>query len=72
MSTPNPVPPPPPSPPGLAPSGSTNGTAVAGSVAAIIMYILSRYGITFPAGLESEIAILVAALGGYIPKSGRK
>lgn len=56
----------------LAPSGSTNATLLAGAVAAILMAILEKFGITFRAGFESAIAVLLAAAAGYLPKSGRR
>jgi hypothetical protein len=56
----------------MTPSNSTNGTAVAGALAAILMAILGKYNITFPAGIESAIAVVFATLGGYLPASGRK
>ncbi len=64
--------PPPPDKPGFTPSNSTTATALGGTVASLIMMILGHNGVTFPAGMESEIAILAAAIIGYIPSSGRK
>lgn len=65
MNSPQPV------PPNLTPSGSTNMTVVGGSIASIIVWLLSLKGVFLPAGLEAAVATLVAALAGYIPKSGR-
>ncbi len=58
--------------PSLLPSNSTNGTMIGGAVATLIMYGLSMKGITFPAGVESAIAVLISALAGYLPRSGRR
>jgi hypothetical protein len=69
MSTPNPVPPP---PPGVVPSSSTTATAIGGAVASLSIMALARKGITFPAGAESALAVLVATVAGYLPSSGRK
>lgn len=57
--------------PGLNPSNSTSATALSGSVMVVLMYFLSVKGITFPAGVESAISIIVCTVIGYIPKSGR-
>lgn len=67
MNSPNPVP-----APGATPSASTVGSGVGGAVAALIIFILGRYNITFPAGAEAAIAVLVGTLAGYLPASGRK
>lgn len=56
---------------GLAPSASTNASAVAAFLAATLMIILERYGIHAPAGYEALLGGAIATLGGYIPKSGR-
>ena len=85
MSTPNPTPskpvaslnPPPASPPivdppGMMPSNSTNASLIGGAVATLLMYILGQKGITFPAGAEAALAVLVTAVAGYFPKSGRQ
>jgi hypothetical protein len=69
MSSPNPVPP---QPPGLTPSSSTNASALGGAIAALIIFILGAKGITFPAGAEAAIAVIVTTIAGYIPKSGRQ
>jgi hypothetical protein len=70
---PDPLPSPPvPGTPGLAPSNSTNATAAAGALATLVIYVASLKGITFPAGIESALAVVFATLGGYLPKSGRK
>jgi hypothetical protein len=69
MNTPTPVPPP---PPGLTPSSSTNTSALGGAIAALIIFILGAKGITFPAGAEAAIAVIVTTIAGYIPKSGRQ
>lgn len=69
MSTPNPVPTP---PPGALPSSSTTATAIGGAVASLAIMILGMKGVTFPAGAESAIAVLVATVAGYLPSSGRK
>lgn len=58
--------------PGLMPSGSTNASVLGGSLATLIIYILGYKGITFPAGAEAALAVLVTSLAGYIPKSGRQ
>jgi hypothetical protein len=58
--------------PGLTPSNSTNATAVGGALATLIIYGLSLKGITFPPGAEAAVAVLVAAIAGYLPQSGRK
>jgi hypothetical protein len=58
--------------PGMTPSGSTTGSGIGGAVAAVVIFILGRYNITFPAGMEAAIAVLVSTLIGYIPASGRK
>ena len=70
MSTENPTPNGPPS--GFTPSASTGASGIGASVAAIVIYLLSLKGITFPAGLEAAIAGLFTTLAGYIPKSGRQ
>ena len=57
---------------GLAPSGSTNATGIAGAITSLLIYGLSLKGINFPAGMEAAIAVLVATLVGYLPASGRK
>jgi hypothetical protein len=65
-STPNTVP-----NPGLTPSASTVGTGVAGSIAFLIIVMLGQFHVILPIGAEAAITALIAALGGYIPKSGR-
>jgi hypothetical protein len=55
----------------MTPSGSTTGSALGGALSAVIIYILGRYGITFPAGIEAAIAAIVATVIGYLPASGR-
>ena len=79
MSTPNPIPPAapivtPPVPPkaGLMPSDSTSLSGLGGAVAVIIIAALGAKGITFPAGMEAAIAVIVSTLLGYLPPSGRK
>jgi len=67
--TPNPAPS---QSPGLMPSGSTNASVLGGSIATFIIYILGAKGITFPAGAEAALAVIVTAIAGYIPKSGRQ
>ena len=72
---PRPVEPPaqtPPPPPGAMPSDSTSMSAVGGAIATVIMAVLGSKGITFPAGMEAGIAVIVATLLGYLPPSGRK
>ena len=66
MNAPNPV------PTGVVPSNSTTASAAGGSLAAIIIYILSFKGITFPAGMEAALAVVISTLAGYLPASGRK
>lgn len=67
----DPTPPPTVQLPNLLPSASTNATMIGGAAATLIIYILGAYGVTMPAGAESAVAVIVAALAGYIPKSGR-
>ena len=69
MNSPNPVPPP---TPGATPSNSTNATAIGGAVASLVIMVLGMKGITFPAGGEAALAVLVATVAGYLPASGRK
>jgi hypothetical protein len=57
--------------PGLAPSASTTYTALSGAVVALIMYGASLKGVTFPAGIESAMTVVVCSLIGYLPRSGR-
>lgn len=74
MTDPNTQSPPPPPTvqlPSLVPSASTNATVLGGAIATLIIYYLGTRGMTLPAGAESAIAVIVAALAGYIPKSGR-
>lgn len=68
MNSPDPVP----NKPGLQPSSSTTATACAGAMATIVVYLVSLKGVTFPAGIESAIAVVFATVGGYLPASGRK
>jgi hypothetical protein len=66
---------PPPQPvtgPGIMPSASTSASALGGAIAAMIIFILGAKGITFPAGAEAALAVIVTTLAGYIPKSGRQ
>lgn len=76
MNSPNPVPPtgmqPIPPPPGPAPTASTSAGGIAGSAAALIIMFLGMRGITFPAGAEAEIAVLIGFIASYLPASGRK
>jgi len=82
MSTPTPVPPTPAAPPvavqppapsaGALPNASTVATGTAGAVAALTIMVLAKYGITFPAGAEALLAVVVASIASYIPSSGRK
>lgn len=58
--------------PGLAPSNSTSASVVGGALATLVIYVLSFKGITLPAGAESAVAVLITALAGYLPKSGRR
>ncbi len=69
---PEPTAPVPSSPPGLTPSNSTNATAIGGALSALVIYCLSLKGITFPAGLESAVAVICATIAGYLPNSGRR
>ncbi len=71
MNSPNPVPQPQPAP-GLTPSSSTNASLLGGAIATLIIFALGAKGITFPAGAEAALAVVVTALAGYIPKSGRQ
>ena len=64
--------PPPSEPPGALPSNSTNATALGGAIATLVIGYLGTRGITFPAGYEAALAVVVATLAGYLPKSGRR
>lgn len=55
----------------LIPSGSTAATAGGAFIAATAMLILERYNIHAPAGYEALLGGFIAALAGYIPRSGR-
>jgi hypothetical protein len=69
VSTPmQPIPP----PPGASPSNSTTLTAMGGALAAVTMAILGANHVTFPAGIESALAVIFATICGYFPASGRK
>jgi hypothetical protein len=74
MSTPDPTPQPAPAaqPSGFTPSASTGASGVGASLAAVVIYLLSLKGITFPAGMEALIAGLFTAFAGYLPRSGRQ
>lgn len=72
MSSPNPIPPAPPPPPGPVPTASTSASGIAGAAAALLIMILGMKGITFPAGAEALIAVVISFIAGYIPASGRK
>lgn len=68
----DPVPVNPPAPPSAIPSGSTMGSALGGAIATVAMAILGANHITFPAGVESALAVIFTVLCGYLPASGRK
>jgi hypothetical protein len=70
MSTPDPTPAPQPS--GLTPSASTGASGIGASIAAVVIYLLSLKGITFPAGMEALIAGIFTTVAGYLPNSGRQ
>jgi hypothetical protein len=72
MSTSNPTPAPIDQPSGFTPSASTGASGIGASVAAIVIYLLSLKGITFPAGLEAAIAGVFTTVAGYLPRSGRQ
>jgi len=57
---------------GYVPSNSTVATAFGGAVATVVIAVLGQYKIFFPAGVESAIAVIVATVVGYLPKSGRR
>lgn len=61
-----------PDPPGLAPSNSTNVSAIAAFLSAAIVWSLGQKKIFFPAGFEGLLCGFIAALAGYLPRSGRK
>lgn len=69
MNSPNPMPEPVPSP--IVPSGSTVGTFLGGSAAALLIYILGLFHVYLPAGAEAQIAVMIATFVGMFPKSGR-
>ena len=71
MSTPDPTPPAAPQS-GFTPSASTGASGIGASIAAVVIYLLSLKGITFPAGAEALIAGLFTTLAGYLPNSGRQ
>ncbi len=56
----------------LVPSGSTISSGVGGAVAVIIVAVFHVFGINFPAGVEASIAVVITAIAGYIPPSGRR
>lgn len=56
----------------LAPSGSTNASAIAAFFAAFIMWYLGRRNIFFPAGFEALLGGFLAAIAGYLPRAGRR
>lgn len=66
-----PVLPDPPSP-GAMPTASTGAGGVAGAAAALIIMFLGQKGITFPAGAEALLAVVVSFIASYLPSSGRK
>lgn len=68
--TPEPVLPPPVA--GAAPSTSTSASGIGAIVAALMFALLDKYGIHLDAGTEALVGGLMAALAGYLPKSGRK
>lgn len=57
---------------GLAPSNSTNATAIGAFIAATVVWGLGQKQIFFPAGYEALLGGFVATLLGYLPKSGRR
>jgi hypothetical protein len=57
---------------GLVPSGSTSGSMLAGAIATLVVVGFHMKGIDFPAGVEAALAVIFTALGGYLPKSGRR
>jgi len=61
-----------PAPPGASPSNSTSLTALGGALACVVMAVLGANHITFPAGVESALAVIFATICGYFPASGRK
>lgn len=71
MNIPTPMQPVPP-PPGPTPSNSTSLTALGGAIACVTMSVLGANHVTFPAGVESALAVIFATLCGYLPASGRK
>lgn len=56
----------------LVPSNSTSGSALAAFLAAFIMWYLGRRNIFFPAGFEALLGGALAAVAGYLPRSGRR
>ena len=56
----------------LTPSNSTNASTIAAFVAAAIIWALGQKKIFFPAGFEALMAGALAALAGYLPRSGRR
>lgn len=56
----------------LVPSGSTQGSILAGALATVTMAILGKFHITFDAGVESALVVIFTVLGGYLPPSGRR
>lgn len=56
----------------LAPSSSTNASGIAAFLAAFIVWYLGRRNIFFPAGFEALLGGALAAVAGYLPRSGRR
>lgn len=55
----------------LTPSGSTNASSVGGSLAIVLVALLTQYHITVDPVTAAAIATLCSAGLGYLPKSGR-
>jgi hypothetical protein len=56
----------------ITPSGSTTASAIGAFLAALIIWYLGTRKIFFPAGFEALLAGFIAALAGYLPRSGRR
>jgi hypothetical protein len=54
-----------------APSSSTNASSVGGSLAIVVVAILTQFGVPVSPITAAAIASLCAAVLGYLPKSGR-